>query len=39
MGRDWFNKLKVHSGQVNLLDHDQLKEVLTRHEEVFDETL
>ena len=36
MGRDWLGRLKVNIGQVNLLEHDKIKEVLDKHEAVFD---
>ena len=39
MGRDWLSNLKVTGGRVNLVEHDQLKEVLDKHEAVFDGSL
>ena len=36
MGRDWLGRLKVNIGQVNRLEHDKIKEVLDKHEAVFD---
>ena len=36
MGRDWLGRLNVNIGQVNLLEHDKIKEVLDKHEAVFD---
>ena len=39
MGRDWLKRLEVTSGQVNLVEHDKLKEVLLKHEAVFDGSL
>jgi len=39
MGRDWLNRLKVTGGQVNLVEHDQLKEVLDKHKAVMDGSL
>ncbi len=35
-GRDWLARLNVNIGQVNLLEHDQLKEVLDKHGVVFE---
>ena len=39
MGRDWLSNLKVTRGLVNLVDHDQLKEVLDKHDTIFDGSL
>ena len=39
MGRDWLGRLNVNIGQVNLLEHDKIKEVLDKHEAVFDESI
>ena len=39
MGRDWLGRLKVNIGQVNLLEHDKIKEVLDKYEAVFDGSL
>ena len=39
MGRDWLSNLKVTGGRVNLVEHDQPKEVLDKHEAVFDGSL
>ena len=36
MGRDWLGRLNVNIGQVNLVEHDKIKEVLDKHEVVFD---
>ena len=36
MGRDWLGRLNVNIGQVNLVEHDKIKEVLDKHEAVFD---
>ncbi len=39
MGRDWLNRLGVTNGLVNLVEHDKLKEVLDKHDVVFDGSL
>ena len=39
MGRDWLGRLNVNIGQVNLLEHDKIKEVIDKHEAVFDGSL
>ena len=39
MGRDWLTRLNVSSGQVNLLEQDQLKAMLEKHEVVLDGNL